>query len=149
MNPAYTYNNPFMYTTPQTNSLYNQIPIQPVTGYPTPPAYGIQNQIASQPSRPMLQGRTVNDINEVMASEVPMDGSSSIFPLQNGSRIYVKSWNSDGTIKTLTYALEEEQSVTKSKSDVVNISDLINRRFDSLEELLIDPKTKVTEVNKK
>lgn len=41
MNPAYTYNNPFMYTTPQTNSLYNQIPIQPVTGYPTPPAYGI------------------------------------------------------------------------------------------------------------
>lgn len=148
MNPVYTYpNNPFMYTAPQTNPLYNQLPNQ-VSGYPTQPAFGVQNQIASQP-RPSIPGRVVNNISEVAASEVPMDGSSSIFPLSNGSRIYSKTWNSDGTIKTLSYVLEEEQSVTQSKTDTVNISDLINRRFDSLEELLIDPKTKVTEVNKK
>lgn len=153
MFPAYTFNpgiNPGqpMYTTPQTNSLYNQMP-NLTPGYPTQPAYGVQNNIASpQTPRPSLPGRPVNDINEVMASEVPMDGSSSIFPLQNGSRIYVKSWNSDGTIKTLTY-VQEEQSVTKSESESVSISDLINRRFDSLEELLIDPKTNVTEVKRK
>lgn len=143
MFPAYTFNQ--MYATPQTNPLYNQMP-QQTPGYLTQPAYGVQNNIASpQPQRPSLSGRPVNDINEVMASEVPMDGSSSVFPLQNGSKVYVKSWAPDGTIKTLTYVLEE-QSVIESKPDP--ISDLINRRFDSLEELLIDPKTKVTEVKK-
>lgn len=150
MFPVYTYpNQGQMYTTPQTNSLYSQMPAQ-TPGYPTQPAYGVQNSnnYASQAPRPSIPGRPVNDINEVMASEVPMDGSSSIFPLQNGSKVYVKSWQSDGTIKTLTY-VREEQSVTESESKSNPMVDLINKRFDELEELLIDPKTKVTEVNKK
>lgn len=148
MYPVYTFpNQGQMYTTPQTNSLYNQMPVQ-TPGYPTQPAYGVQNNYASQQTpRPSIPGRPVNNINEVMASEVPMDGSSSIFPLNDGSEIYVKTWNSDGTIKTSKYVLEDQSVTNKSQTDPV--SDLINKRFDELEELLIDPKTKVTEVNKK
>lgn len=54
-----------------------------------------------------IPGRMVNDISEIRPNEVPMDGSVSLFPINNGSCIYVKCWSPDGTIKTMKYVPEQ------------------------------------------
>ena len=50
-----------------------------------------------------LNGRIVQVVENINANEVPMDGSMAFFPKQDVSKIYVKGWNADGTIKTIVY----------------------------------------------
>lgn len=50
-----------------------------------------------------LNGRFVNDFNEVVASEVPMDGRYSVFAKADMSEIQARAWNSNGTIDTVTF----------------------------------------------
>lgn len=128
MNPPYT---PQMYTAPPATIGYPY-------NYPPQPAYSNMNTYANQtptmPTRPSLYGRVVNDIAEVVANEVPMDGSSSIFPLQDNSAIYVKSWGADGAIRTLRYVLQEEPLKETKVSGT--LSEMIEKRFDDMELLL-------------
>lgn len=51
-----------------------------------------------------LHGRIVNSANDILPNEVSMDGTISFFPLSDGSGVIGKQWNSDGTIRTYTYA---------------------------------------------
>lgn len=68
-----------------------------------------QEQIQPQIQQPMPQqiaginGRIVQAVENINANEVPMDGSMAFFPKQDMSEIYVKGWNSDGTINTIVY----------------------------------------------
>lgn len=55
-----------------------------------------------------LNGMIVQSVDSVTADAVPMDGSVAFFPKQDLSEIYVKSWNPDGTIKTVTFRPIEE-----------------------------------------
>lgn len=50
-----------------------------------------------------INGRIVPSAESIAANDVPMDGSMAFFPMQDMSQILVKSWNADGTIKTLIY----------------------------------------------
>lgn len=50
-----------------------------------------------------ISGKIVNNIEMITANDVPMDGSVAFFPMQDMSQILAKSWNSDGTIKTVVY----------------------------------------------
>ena len=58
-----------------------------------------------------LHCRMVNSQNDIRVEEIPMDGTVGIFPANNMSEIYAKSWNSKtGSIDTVIYkpALQEE-----------------------------------------
>lgn len=69
----------------------------------------LQQQPMQMNQQPMPQqvvginGRVVQAVENINANEVPMDGSIAYFPKQDLSEIYAKSWNADGTIKTIVY----------------------------------------------
>lgn len=50
-----------------------------------------------------ISGRVVQAVETINPNEVPMDGSVAFFPKQDLTEIYAKSWNTDGTIRTLTF----------------------------------------------
>lgn len=117
------YHRPQMQQVPQMQQLYNQ-------------AYGTYNQYQPPitiPQAPMLSGRVINDISEVTAQEVPMDGRVSVFPKSDYSCMYAKVWTSEGTIRTFKFVPEQPNVVEEPK---VDIDKLINDRFDELKALI-------------
>lgn len=57
-----------------------------------------QNQIVQG-----INGKIITEMSQITANDVPMDGSVAFFPKQDLSEVYAKSWNADGTIRTVTY----------------------------------------------
>lgn len=51
-------------------------------------------------SPPYLPGRVINNPNEIRPNEVPMDGTPSVFLLNDASGVLVKWWNTDGQLCT-------------------------------------------------
>lgn len=81
----------------------------------TPGYTGFNNfQRPSVPS--MLPGRQIANADEITPQEVPMDGSVSLFPQQDYSCIYAKTWTKEGTIATLKFVPEQPQTATEQKS---------------------------------
>lgn len=127
-----------------------------------------QSLQAQQPQQPQQQfqqmpmgisGRVVPNAEAIAANDVPMDGSVAFFPMQDMSQILAKSWNADGTIKTVIYKPFVETpsnlSTTNEKLNV-GLSDDVTRafmqRFDDisnkisqLEQSLTKPLTKTTD----
>ena len=62
-----------------------------------------------------INGRIVQAVENINANEVPMDGSVAFFPKQDLTEIYAKSWNTDGTIRTLTF-----KPVLNDKTDILS-----------------------------
>jgi len=91
-NPYYTYNN--------YNTQAQQMPRQPQQ-----PTYKPQNLV-------MLQGKVVDSLDVVKATDIPYDGSISYFPLTDSSAIITKQLQQDGTSKMVIYKpiLEDEDS---------------------------------------
>lgn len=50
-----------------------------------------------------INGKVVQSVEMITANDVPMDGSAAFFPMQDMSAILAKSWNADGTIKTVIF----------------------------------------------
>lgn len=50
-----------------------------------------------------INGKVVPAVENITANDVPMDGSVAFFPRQDMSEIYAKSWNADGTIRTIVF----------------------------------------------
>lgn len=88
--------------------------------------------------RPSIPGRPVNNLDEITPQEVPMDGSVSLFPQNDYSAIYAKTWTKDGTIATVKYVPEQPQAATPQKSSIEERLDKIDQRFDRLEKMLSD-----------
>lgn len=78
--------------TPQQTFNWNR-PIQP-----QPQTYNI------------LSGRIIANPQEIRPNEVSMDGSLSLFPMNDGSCIYVKSWGADGNIQTIKFIPDPQNS---------------------------------------
>ena len=57
-----------------------------------------------------IPGRLVNNLDEITPQEVPMDGSVSLFPQNDYSAIYAKTWTKDGTIATVKYVPQHSMS---------------------------------------
>lgn len=120
-------------------------PMQPSVT-PPPQYQPIQNQRPQMPqtelspqSRPVtLGGRIINDPAEIMPSEIPMDGTPTLFLSQDYSKIYVKAWSADGTIKTFVYSPIEQSSVESPKTgDTENsMYAMFMDRFDKLEQMI-------------
>ncbi len=94
------YNNQFGY-----NPYYQQprytTPVQPIE-QPT-----IQPIIT--PNRTFLNGKSVDSIDVVKATDIPLDGSVSYFPLTDGSAIVTKALQNDGTTKLTIFKPVVEQ----------------------------------------
>ena len=50
-----------------------------------------------------LQGKTIDNIDVVKATDIPLDGSISYFPLADNSAIVTKQLQSDGTSKIIVF----------------------------------------------
>lgn len=81
-----------------------------------------------------VNGRVVQSVEMITANDVPMDGSAAFFPKQDLSEIYVKSWNSDGTIRTLTYRPVDSMTDGQKMDSGLSGSavEVLEKRFDEL-----------------
>ena len=115
-----------------------------MAGNQTPNLY--QNQLNRFQSIP---GRLVNNLDEITPQEVPMDGSVSLFPQNDYSAIYAKTWTKDGTIATVKFVPEQPQ-MEPQKSPLEERLDRIDQRFDKLEKMLSNrnkPKKPYNKIN--
>lgn len=87
------------YMAPQMNRL-NQLENQ-YQGYQNQNINQNMNQIPAQ----VLQGKAVDSIDVVKAMDVPLDGSVTYFPKTDGTAIYTKQLQSDGTSRINTYEI--------------------------------------------
>lgn len=107
----------------------------------------LQNQAqqqAQQPAQNYINGKIVDSLDVVKATDIPMDGNMYYFPKADGSEMYAKHWLPNGTTEIITYKpqIEKENSDTNnsptelitSKNDTFNeFSEDIMKRFDSIE----------------
>lgn len=104
-----------------------------VPTYPqTIPNYqvGYQNQavpMQSQQQVPGIVGRTIQRPEEVVPNDVPTNGYPAYFPTQDGSAIYVKHWNANGSIDTIRYVPETIDAKPKEDPHGVMLSEILER----------------------
>ena len=87
-----------------------------------------------------LLGKVVDNIEVVRATDIPLDGSTSYFPLSDGSSIITKQLKADGTSKIVVYKPVDEDN--KQQPTYITI-DEFNERFseiniDAIEDLMED-----------
>ena len=101
--------NPYYGYTPQYGrNPYIQQPI--ATPQYQPQTTDYMNQIQNAYQKPLgLQGKTVDNIEVVKATDIPLDGSVSYFPLVDGSAIVTKQLQADGTSRMVVYKPIETQ----------------------------------------
>ena len=84
------------------SSYYMQQPN--VTPQYQPQATDYMSQMQNAYQKPLaLQGKTVDNIEVVKATDIPLDGSVSYFPLVDGSSIVTKQLMQDGTSRMIVY----------------------------------------------
>ena len=118
-NPTYQYTQNYNRPNNDMNQMY--APQQPIT-------------------KPLgLLGKSVDNVEVVKATDIPLDGSISYFPLTDGSAIVTKRLKADGTSETIIYkpTKQEEQ---KEKVDYITKADFEKRlselTFDEFDDLL-------------
>ena len=90
-----------------------------------------------------INGRMVQAVETINPNEVPMDGSVAFFPKQDLTEIYAKSWNADGTIRTLTF-----KPVLNDKTDILS-GDTEKLEFDLSEKATEGIMAKLNELSEK
>lgn len=119
-----------VYPAPYQGNQMGYTPFQPMTA---------QQQNVQQPQPQVLQisGRIVNSADDIMPSEVLMDGRNYYFPSADGSCIYVKSWNKNGELVMVKYVLDTvEQTPKENKLEIMFNS--INERLSKIEKTLTE-----------
>ena len=112
----YNMYNPYMPANQRTQNVEQQYPQytpytpQPQQSYPQNPQSYPQTSLG-------LQGKTVESLEVAKVMEIPLDGSTSFFPLAGGSAIITKQLQADGTSKTVIYKpdLEPQKPVEQPK----------------------------------
>lgn len=89
------------------NNAYGYFPAQ---GFQYQPP---QNFQVNQNQVPMIRGGIVNGEADIYPNMVFQDGSTSYFPVKDGSAIYAKAWKQDGSIATVKYIPESAIVVPK------------------------------------
>lgn len=75
-----------------------------------------------------IAGKIVQSVEQVVANDVPMDGSIAVFPKQDLSEIYAKQWGADGTIKTVVFRpATVDASAVLEHNDIANYGAIITR----------------------
>jgi hypothetical protein len=93
-----------------------------------------------------LLGKSVESLEIVKTTEIPMDGSISYFPQADNSVIYTKQFQMDGTTKIIAYKPVEEEK--KETIKYVTIEDL-NKAIEDIDfSELEDLKEDISDIKK-
>lgn len=102
---------------PYNYNLYN--PYNPYYNYGYNTQFQMNSKAPQQMYKPqnvgILQGKVVDSLDVVKATDIPYDGSISYFPLTDGTAIITKQLQQDGTSKVVVYKpiLENEPDKVK------------------------------------
>jgi hypothetical protein len=97
-------------------------------------------QVQSVPN--YLNGKVVDSMDAVKATDIPMDGSMYYFPKADGTEVYVKRWLPNGTTEIIIYKPELNNSQNEQGNSSDNGSKIIlpdeftediMKRFDNIE----------------
>lgn len=77
-----------------------------------------------------LNGRVVEVAENILASDVPMDGSFAVFPKRDLSEVYIKYWTGEGKIATISF-----KPILEAQADI-SPTDNTSLRFDELSNVL-------------
>lgn len=132
---------------PQTNPQYQQY-----AGYGYNPLADMQQRVMNNPylrgfptQQPTgLPGKYIHNLNDIVVSEVPQDGSVAFFPTNDFSKIYAKAWTADGKIQTEEYVLAKD-----SKHSEKTFESVIFERLDRIENMLSQRKEVMADVKSK
>jgi len=122
---------------------YPQYGVQP--SYVQPNYY--QQQYQPVLSQPQLNGKVVDSVDIVKATEVPI-GSFGIYPKADQTEIYLKTWNVDGTTKITTYIPIVNQLEEKTNSYVDDLEYIkkqitdLSKKIDSIKPTSSTPMTR-------
>lgn len=86
--------------------------------------------------RSTINGRFISNISEVTPNEVPMDGTASIFPVNDGSCVYIRFWNTEGNIQTMKFVPEKGTESEQPTSDL----DILMNKLNAIEAKLSNKK---------
>lgn len=129
--------------------IFGGSPYYPTTPYP----YGMGSNIAYPSTnnvRSVIPGRSVSSLDDIVASEVPLDGTPAIFPKTDGSAIYVRSMNGDMSVNTRTYIpapTDYNEDKTEDSTPVVTNADIMNNMV-NLTDQMNDIKNLLRNMNK-
>ena len=117
-------------------------PYQPMYGQPmmppqAPPPYmdrlsqlQSMQQSLQQPQMQFtgLNGRVVEVAENILASDVPMDGSFAVFPKKDLSEVYIKYWTGEGKIATVVFkpTLDGQASICQPDDNSLRFDELAN-----------------------
>ncbi len=101
----------------------------------------MQNTQPIQQQVQTLQGKLVDNIEVVRALDIPLDGSTSYYPLTNGSAIVTKQLQQDGTSKIVVYRAVEDDIKTPQYVTEDKIKELIQAETTDVNELKEEMKT--------
>lgn len=99
-----------------------------------------------------LQGKQIDSLDVVKATDIPLDGSISYFPLADGTAIATKQLMQDGTSKITIYktvdnesSLEQPRYITENELDA-KISNLNNKDIKDIKDELKTLKKRIREL---
>lgn len=134
--------NPVQFPVQNAMQTYQQ-PVQ------TPYSYSNVQQPVVQPMVQEISGRFVPSAENIVPNEIPMNGGVALFPRNDLTEIYVKSWNKEGTIKTVVYKPSEDEKPISIEDKIKNeISDMFTKRFDDITSKLEELSTTISGFNK-
>ena len=86
-----------------------------------------QSYMPINQAQPQLNGKVVDSIDVVRATEVPI-GGYGIFPKADLSEVYIKSWNNNGTTSIITFnpVPQPEQSEAPQDNTITEILNKVN-----------------------
>ena len=97
-----------------------------------------QSYIPTNQAQPQLNGKVVDSIDVVRATEVPI-GGYGIFPKADLSEVYIKSWNNNGTTSIITFspAPQQEQPEAPQENTITQILDKVNSLETKIDNLFL------------
>lgn len=111
---------------------YNQ---QYQNGYIPPNMQPQSNNFGTQNPPMVIQGKVVDSYDVFKAMDVPLDGSITYFPQVDGSVIYTKQLQMDGTSKVNVYELKNPNAnVTQNNTNNIQKED-IEKLYQDISEL--------------
>lgn len=144
------YNGAYSYQTPQPRNIQST---------QVNPQLNQTQQNVSQYNQSVLQGKSVDSIDVVKATDVTLDGSVCYFPLIDGSAIITKQLQPDGTSKITVYKPIQEEAnkpevkyITENElKKEINKIDLsqFSDKFKEIDRKIEDLSDDIKKINKK
>lgn len=115
------YGNNYGYYNPTRNI---GVPQQPMNNQFIQQPMQYQQPVMQQLPQSSLQGKIVDNVDVVKATDIPLDGSTSYFPLTDGSAIVTKKLGMNGTSEIVVYKpVIEDKKEEKEQPKYITIDD--------------------------